>query len=130
MINLTVAIIKPDILKKKKVSAILKIIADNGYQIFYMQKLTMTKTEAEDFYTEHRDKPFYGELIDFMTSGPCIFLILNKFNAIKDWRKLMREIRAEYGGATPCANAVHGSDSEEGFYRELGFLFTNPRYSE
>jgi nucleoside-diphosphate kinase len=128
----TFAIIKPDAVRKGVAGRILSRIEEAGFTIRAMRMLRMTKAEAEGFYHVHRDKPFFGGLTDFMSSGPCIVLCLEAPDAIRKWRDLMGAtdpakaaegtLRKEFG-ASIDNNATHGSDAPETAAFELGYFF-------
>lgn len=118
----TLAIIKPDAVKNKKIGRIITMIEDNGFDILRLQKLQLSEDQARSFYAVHKDKPFFNEIVEFMSSGPVVVMVLEKVNAIKDWRTLMGATdpaKADEGtirklyGTSIGANAVHGSDSAE-----------------
>jgi nucleoside-diphosphate kinase len=128
----TFGIIKPDAVAAGNAGKILALIEQNGFKILALRMARMAKDEAEGFYAVHKGKGFFGELVEFMTSGPCILMCLGKENAFADWRKLMgatnpanadegtiRKMYAESIGR----NAVHGSDSEENAAIELAWFF-------
>lgn len=128
----TLCIIKPDAVKKKVQGSIIQMILDNGFDITGMQQMNLTKEQAQKFYEVHKERPFYGELVDFMTSGPCIPIALAKENAVVDWRKLIGATdpaEAEEGtirklfADSKSENAVHGSDSVENGEIETKFFF-------
>lgn len=100
-LELTFAMIKPDAVASGKAGAILDIIEKKGFRIVAMKKHHMSQKEAEGFYGVHKERPFFGSLVSFMTSGPSILLVLEKEDAIKSWRDLM--------GATNPANAAEGT---------------------
>ncbi len=129
----TLCIIKPDAVKKKVQGSIIQMILDNGFDITDMQQMNLTKEQAQKFYEVHKERPFYGELVDFMTSGPCIPIALAKDNAVADWRKLIGATdpaEAEEGtirklfADSKSENAVHGSDSVENGEIETKFFFS------
>ena len=130
----TFAIIKPDAVEKKLAGKIIDMIEANGFNILGMKKLHMTEDQAKEFYAVHKDRPFYGELVDFISSGPVVVMALEKENAIKAWRDLMgatnpadaaegtiRKLYAESIGK----NAVHGSDAPETAAQEVRFFFSD-----
>ena len=131
--NLTFGIIKPDAVRGGKTGAILQRITDGGFRIRAMKLIHMSRREAEGFYDVHRERPFFGELTEFMSSGPCVVLALEKENAVKAWRDLMGAtdpakadagtIRKEFA-ASIGQNAVHGSDSEENAAIEIAYFFS------
>ena len=129
----THAIIKPDACSRGIAGKVLVKIEENGFQVSAMKKLWMTKKQAEGFYAVHRGKPFFGSLTDFMSSGPCIVLVLQKENAITVWRKLMgatNPANAEPGtigkefALSMEANSVHGSDAPETASYETAYFFS------
>ena len=132
-VDKTFAIIKPDACSRGIAGKILTKIEENGFQIVAMKKLRMTKLQAEGFYAVHRGKPFFDGLTDFMSSGPCIVMVLQKENAIAAWRKLMGAtnpanaepgtIRKEFAQSVE-ANSVHGSDAPETAAYEIAYFFS------
>lgn len=133
MSNLTFGIIKPDAVSKKKHGEIIKRILDEGFEIRGMKLIHMSKREAEGFYAVHAERPFYGELTEFMSSGPSVVLCLEKDNAVPAWRKLMGAtdpadadegtLRKQYASSIG-ENAVHGSDSDENAVIEINYFFS------
>ena len=132
MTNRTFAIIKPDAVKNKHTGLIYDRIIKADFKILSSKLIKMSKKEAEHFYLIHKDRPFYEELTNFMSSGQCMVLALNKDNAVEEWRKLIGAtnpkeaeegtIRKEF--ATSIGeNAVHGSDSNENAMLEIKFFF-------
>ena len=128
----TFSIIKPDAVKKGYTGAILAEIEKAGFKIVSIKKASISKAQAEGFYYVHRDRPFFGELTDFMSSGPIFPMVLEKENAIVDLRKLMgatNPAQAEEGTirkryATSIGeNAIHGSDGPETAEFEIGYFF-------
>jgi len=124
--------IKPGAVADGNIGAILKIIQDNGYHIAAMRLTQMTEKQAGQFYKVHEGKPFYGELCKFMASGPIVAAILEKDNAVADYRKLIgatNPANAEEGTIRKMFakslqdNAVHGSDSDENAQIESAFFF-------
>src|ERR1700759_4442243 len=99
--KLTFAVIKPDAVEAKHTGKIIDEIEHNGFEIVRLQKVIVSKELAEEFYAEHKERPFFGELVEFVTSGPVIILALYKDNAIASWRELI--------GATDPANAAAGT---------------------
>jgi len=133
MSNLTFGIIKPDALKNGKAGAIIQKIVDAGFKIRGMKLIHQSLTQAEGFYAVHAERPFFGELTEFMSSGACVVLALEKENAVKAWRDLMGAtnpaeaaagtLRKEF--ATSIGeNAVHGSDSDENARIEIAYFFS------
>jgi nucleoside-diphosphate kinase len=128
----TFAIIKPDAVRKQVSGQILARIEAAGFTVRALRMIHMSKTEAEGFYDVHRERPFFGGLTSFMSSGPCIVLCLEAPNAIRKWRDLMGATdpaKAETGtlrkefGASIDNNATHGSDAPETAAFELGYFF-------
>ncbi|MEY3283192.1 MAG: nucleoside-diphosphate kinase [Acidobacteriota bacterium] len=130
--NRTFAIIKPDAVRAGNIGNIIQRINDHGFKIRAMKLMHMTREVAGGFYAVHRERPFFGELVDFMTSGPCVVLALEKENAVQAWRDLMGPtdstkapkgtIRGDFGTSVG-ENASHGSDSEENAKIELSYFF-------
>jgi nucleoside-diphosphate kinase len=133
MSDLTFGIIKPDAVKNGKFGAITQKIVDAGFKIRGMKLVEMSKKQAEGFYAVHAERPFFGELTEFMSSGACVVLALEKENAVKAWRDLMGAtnpaeaaegtLRKEFA-ASIGENAVHGSDSEENAAVEIAYFFS------
>jgi nucleoside-diphosphate kinase len=128
----TFAIIKPDAVASRKAGQILARIESAGFTVRAMRLQHLTKKEAEGFYAVHRERPFFGGLTDFMSSGPCILLALDAPDAIKAWRTTMGATdpaKAEAGtlrkdfGTSIERNATHGSDAPETAAFELGYFF-------
>lgn len=128
----TFAMIKPDAVAARNSGKIIDIIEQHGFTIVGMEKTTLAKQQAQTFYAVHKERPFYGELVDFVTSGPVIIMCLEKDNAVKAWRDLMgatNPANAEQGTirklfATDIShNAVHGSDALETAAQELMLFF-------
>lgn len=132
MIEKTLAIIKPDAVKKKVVGKIIQRIEDEGFEISGLKMLHLTKEEAEGFYIVHKAKPFYDSLTDFMSSGKIVVMILEGENAIERWRKTMGvtdpalagpgTIRHEYGFSVE-RNATHGSDAPQTSEWEISYFY-------
>lgn len=129
----TLSIIKPDGVSKKLIGEVIRIFEANGLRVAAIKMKRLSKPEAEGFYYVHKERPFFGELVNFMTSGPVVLMVLEAPDAIKRNRELM--------GATDPAealegtirkrwannkqdNIVHGSDSEESAYFEIGYFFS------
>jgi nucleoside-diphosphate kinase len=133
MSNLTFGIIKPDAVKKGVQGKIIQKILDKGFRVRGMKLIHQTRKQAEGFYEVHRGKPFYDELTEFMSSGPCVVLALEKENAVPEWRKLMGAtnpaeadegtLRKEFASSIG-ENAVHGSDSDENAAIEIAYFFS------
>jgi nucleoside-diphosphate kinase len=128
----TFAIIKPDAVRNRATGRILARIEAAGFTIAAMRQIQMSRAEAEGFYHVHREKPFFGGLTEFMSSGPCVVLCLEAPDAIRKWRDLMGAtnpanaaegtLRKEFG-ASIDNNATHGSDAPETAAFELGYFF-------
>jgi nucleoside-diphosphate kinase len=133
MSNLTFGIIKPDAVRAGNHGAILKRVLEEGFKIRGMKLIHQSLKQAEGFYAVHSARPFFGELTEFMSSGPCVVLALEKDNAVKSWRDLMGAtnpaeaaegtLRKEFA-ASIGENAVHGSDSEENAAIEIAYFFS------
>jgi nucleoside-diphosphate kinase len=131
--NLTFSMIKPDSFKKGHTSDILLEILHAGFKLKAIKITMLTLEKAEEFYSEHREKDFFGRLTNFMSSGPVMALILEKKDAVDEFRKLIGNtnpekadegtIRHKYGTNTTF-NAVHGADSPEHAQREWSFFFS------
>ena len=133
MTNRTFAIIKPDAVTNRYTGKIYDRILQTGFTILSAKLLKMTITQAEGFYLVHRERPFYGELTTFMSSGACMVLALEKDNAVAAWRETIGATNPEEAAegtirkdfATSLGeNAVHGSDSDENAEKEIAFFFT------
>jgi nucleoside-diphosphate kinase len=133
MDNLTFAIIKPDAVRAGYTGKIIDRIIGGGFRIRGMKMIQQTRVQAEGFYEVHRGKPFYDGLTEFMSSAPCVVLVLQKEGAVKAWRDLMGAtdpakadegtIRKEFG-ASVGENATHGSDSDENAAIEISYFFS------
>ncbi|MBE9518935.1 MAG: nucleoside-diphosphate kinase [Bacteroidetes bacterium] len=131
--NITFTIIKPFAVSNGHIGPILNKIHDGGFRISAMRMLWLTQGEAERFYEVHKERPFYRDLVEFMTSGNIVVAILEKENAVEDYRKLIGAtdptkaeegtIRKEFAESMQ-ANAVHGSDSDENAKIEGSFFFS------
>ena len=130
--TITFSMIKPDAVADGHTGSILKMIEDAGFRIAAMKKTELSKKTAGKFYEVHRERPFYDELTTYMSSGPIIALILEKENAVADFRKLIgatNPAEAEEGTIRKLyaksieANAVHGSDADETAQQEADFFF-------
>lgn len=131
--NFTFSMIKPRAVEQGKAGPILCIINEAGFRLEAIRMDQLSREQAEAFYTIHRERPFFGELVDFMTSGPIIAMILEKKNAVEDFRKLIGStdplkagvgtIRQMFADSLQM-NAIHGSDSDENAEREADFFFS------
>lgn len=128
----TFSIIKPDAVEKKTAGAILHLLEDAGFSILALKRVHLTRQVAEGFYAVHKARPFFGELVEFMTRSPVIVAVLERENAVAEYRKVMGAtdpakadagtIRKLYGGSVG-ENAVHGSDSLENAKIEISYFF-------
>ncbi|HET9745351.1 MAG TPA: nucleoside-diphosphate kinase [Chitinophagaceae bacterium] len=133
MSNRTLTMIKPDAMKNGYAGAILDMIIKDGFRIVALKQLKLSPETASNFYAVHKARPFFGELVEYMSSGPIIAAILEKENAVADFRKLIGAtdpakadegtIRKKYA-ASVAENAVHGSDSDENAKIEGDFFFS------
>ena len=131
--DFTFSIIKPNAVRTGKTGPILAMINEGGFEIAAMRMVKMTLPQAESFYSVHKGKPFFDGLIEFMTSGPVVVMILRHENAVDEFRKLIGETdptKAEPGtirktfAVSVQMNAVHGSDSVENAIKEANFFFS------
>lgn len=132
--NKTFTMIKPDAVEKGHTGAILNDIISAGFKIVAMKYIQLSKEDASSFYAIHKERPFFNDLIEFMTSGPIIAAILEKDNAVEDFRKLIGAtnpeeaeegtIRRKYAKSID-ANAIHGSDSDANAKIEGDFFFSH-----
>ena len=131
--NRTFTMLKPDSLEKGNTGAILEKINTAGFKIVALKQTQMSKRDAEAFYEVHKERPFYGELVTYMTRGPIVAAILEKENAVEDFRSLIGATNPEEAAegtirrlyATSISeNAVHGSDSDENASIEGAFHFS------
>ncbi|MDB9775314.1 nucleoside-diphosphate kinase [Vicingaceae bacterium] len=132
--NRTFTMIKPDAVEKNYIGGILDKINAAGFRIVAMKYTKLSKEEAGEFYAVHRERPFYGELVEYMSNGPIVAAILEKENAVADFRTLIGAtnpaeaaegtIRKMYAESI-SANAVHGSDSDENAEIEGNFYFSS-----
>ncbi len=130
----TFSIIKPDATRRNLTGAVTKMLEDAGLRVVASKRVHLTRAQAEGFYEVHKDRPFYGELCDFMTSGPVVVQVLEGEDAVKTNRDVMGAtnpadaaegtIRKAYAEGIE-ANSVHGSDSEENAANEIKFFFTD-----
>ncbi len=131
--NRTFTMLKPDAVEAKNTGKIIDMIIEAGFEIKAMKLTHLNESEAKEFYAVHKERPFYGELVEYMTSGPIVAAILEKDNAVADFRKLIGAtdpseaeegtIRKKYA-ESKAKNAVHGSDSDENAEIESNFHFS------
>ena len=130
--KITFTMIKPDAVEANNIGPILAMINKAGFKIRAMKYLQLSKENAGAFYAVHKERPFYGELVNYMSSGPIVAAVLEKDNAVADFRTLIGATdptKAEEGtirktfATSIAANAIHGSDSDENALIEAGFFF-------
>ncbi len=132
MIERTLSIIKPDAVERNLIGAILEMIEQSGLRIVAMKRLHLSKQDAEGFYAVHKERPFFGDLTQYMASGPVVVSVLEGENAISRYRELMGAtnpanaapgtIRKRYAQSIE-ANSVHGSDAPETAMQEIHYFF-------
>lgn len=131
--NLTFTMIKPDAMQRGFMSKILDKITDSGFKVKAMKLTKLSKEQAQQFYGVHKERPFFNDLVEYMSSGPIVAAVLEKSNAVEDFRKLIGAtdptkadegtIRKMYAESIQY-NAVHGSDSDENAMIEGNFFFS------
>ncbi len=131
--NRTLAILKPDCVKRNLVGEVIARIQKGGFKILGLKMVRLTEEAAGEFYAVHRERPFYTDLVKFMTSGPCVPIVLEKGNAFEEFRWLIGAtdpkeavagtIRRDFAESKQ-ENIVHGSDSPENAEREISFFFS------
>jgi nucleoside-diphosphate kinase len=130
--DITFSIIKPNAIRTGKIGPILAMINEGGFEISAMKMVQLTIPQARAFYEVHAGKPFYDELVEFMTNGPVVVMILRHKNAVEEFRMLIGATdpkKAEQGtirwnfAVSVKMNAIHGSDSDENAIREANFFF-------
>ncbi len=139
MNNKTLAIIKPDAVNDNYIGEIISLICKAGFKIKALKMIKLSQEAAKAFYEIHKNKPFYNDLVEYMTSGPCVPIALEKENAVEDYRKLIGAtdpakaaegtVRKLYARSVQY-NAVHGSDSDENAAKEIAFFFANKELIE
>ncbi|MEA1887066.1 MAG: nucleoside-diphosphate kinase [Bacteroidota bacterium] len=131
--DFTFAFIKPNAVRNKQTGPILAMINESDFSISAMKMIRLTKPQAQAFYAVHKGKPFYEDLVEFMTSGPVVAMILSRNNAVEEFRNLIGKTdpsKAEDGtirkifATSVQMNAVHGSDSAENAIKEAAFFFS------
>ena len=132
MNNRTLAIIKPDAVNDNYIGEIISLICKAGFKVKALKMVKLSEDAAKAFYEIHKEKPFYNDLVKYMTSGPCVPIALEKENAVEDYRKLIGStdpaqaeqdtVRKLYARSKQL-NAVHGSDSDENAAKEIAFFF-------
>ncbi len=133
MSNRTLAILKPDCVRKNLIGKVVSHIQDAGFKVLGMKMVRLTNDSAGGFYEIHKERPFYNDLLEYMTSGPCVPIALEKENAVEEFRKLIGAtdpskaaegtIRKMYAENIE-QNIVHGSDSDENAAKEISHFFT------
>lgn len=134
----TLCIVKPDAVEKRTTGAILQRVEESGFHVLALRMTRLTRQEAEGFYEIHRQRPFFGELVQFMTRSPVVIAVLERDNAVAAWRDLMGAtdpakaqpgtIRKQFG-SNVGENATHGSDSLENAGREIEYFFSGAEVS-
>jgi len=132
MSNRTFTIIKPDSVRKGNFGKIISRLESEGFRVLGVKKIALAQSQAQAFYAVHKERPFYGSLVEYMTSGPVYVAALEKDNAVASLRQVMgatdpakadaNTIRKEFGESIE-QNAIHGSDSDENAKIEIGFFF-------
>ena len=131
--NRTFTMLKPDAVEKGHIGAILQQITSSGFRIAALKLTQMTEDDAKTFYEIHKERPFYGELVEYMTRGPIVAAVLEKENAVEDFRTLIGATNPEDAAegtirkkfaASISENAIHGSDSDENAEIEAAFHFS------
>ncbi|HOV91913.1 MAG TPA: nucleoside-diphosphate kinase [Candidatus Kapabacteria bacterium] len=132
MNNLTFGMIKPDAIEKNYTGKIIDFILQNGFKILALKQIQMTTRQAELFYYVHHNRQFYRELVEYITRGPVIAMVIEKENAVQSFREILGAtdpaeaangtIRKLYG-ESKAINAIHGSDSDENAQIEISFMF-------
>ena len=134
----TLCIVKPDAVEKRTSGAILQRVEESGFQILALRMTRLAREQAEGFYEVHRQRPFFGELVQFMTRSPVVIAVLERDGAVVAWRDLMGATdpaKAQPGtirkhfGSNVGENATHGSDSLENARREIGYFFSGAEVS-
>ena len=133
MSNRTLAILKPDCVRKNLIGKVVSQIQDAGFKVTALKMVKLTDSSAKGFYEVHKERPFYNDLVEYMTSGPCVPIALEKANAVEDFRKLIGAtdpakaadgtIRKLYADSIQ-ENIVHGSDSDENAAKEISHFFS------
>lgn len=139
MINRTLAILKPDCVQKELIGKVIQKINEEGFKILGMKMVKLTHDSASGFYEIHKERPFFNDLLTYMTSGPCVPIALEKENAVADFRKLIGAtnpenaeegtIRKLYAESIE-KNIVHGSDSDENAKIEIAHFFSRKELLE
>ena len=119
----TFSIIKPDATRRNLTGAVTKMLEDAGLRVVASKRISMTQEQAEGFYGVHRERPFFADLVSFMTSGPVVVQVLEGDNAVQRNRDVMGATNPDNAAESIEANTVHGSDSDENAATEIAFFF-------
>lgn len=139
MNNRTLAILKPDCVRKELIGKVISHIQSAGFKILGLRMVRLTEDSAKGFYEVHKERPFFNDLIKYMTSGPCVPIVLEKENAVEEFRKLIGATdpsKAEEGTIRKLyadniqENIVHGSDSNENALKEISHFFSRKELLE
>ncbi len=139
MVQRTLAILKPDCVRKKLIGKVIKRIEEEGFKIIAIKQIKLDSRTAGEFYAVHKERPFFYDLVSFMSSGPCVPMVLEKENAIEDFRKLIGAtdpLKAEEGTIRKLyadnkeQNIVHGSDAPETAEYEIKYFFSTKELVE
>ena len=132
-IERTFGIVKPDAVEKNAIGGVIQMIEGAGLKVLGLKKFQLSQSQAEAFYAVHKARPFFGDLVRFMTSGPCVVMALEGESAVTRYREVMgptdstkapkNTIRGTYGTSIE-KNAVHGSDAQETAKAEIAFFFS------
>ena len=137
--NRTLAILKPDAVQKNLIGQVITKITEAGFKVKAMKMVKLTKESAGGFYEVHKERPFFNDLLEYMTSGPCVPIALEKENAVAEFRKLIGATdpnEAEEGtirklyAESKAYNIVHGSDSDENAAKEIAHFFSRKELLE
>lgn len=137
--NITLAMIKPDAVEENNIGQIITKYTEAGFKVKAIKMVRLSEKQAKCFYTVHKERPFFNDLIKFMTRGPIVALSLEKENAVEDYRKLIGATNPEEAaegtirklfGKSKEENAVHGSDSDENAIIETNFFFSQSEMSD
>ncbi len=139
MSNRTLAILKPDCVRKQLIGNVISHIQKAGFRVLGLKMVRLTEDSAKGFYEVHKERPFFNDLIKYMTSGPCVPIVLEKENAVEEFRKLIGATdpaKAEEGTIRKLyadniqENIVHGSDSNENALKEISHFFSRKELLE
>ncbi len=132
MSDYTLAILKPDCVRRCLIGEVIRQIEHAGFKVCALEMLQLNRSRAEGFYEVHRERPFFGDLIDYMTSGSCVPIVLQKENAVENFRTLIGATDPEQAdegtirkrfAKSKAENVVHGSDSSENARKEIAYFF-------